>query len=299
MSIYVFSDTTGDVPESFLQEHENVGILPLSFSLDEDNYDNIETKLPIADFYARVKAGAVTRTSMCPTYVMEEMMRAQLDKGNDVLFLSVSSQISGNYEGGASVCEKLKKEYPDRKIAAVDTKTASGGQWLHLHYVIKERDKGVGFEELLAFALNLRENIAAYFTCTDLKHLARLGRLSTASALIGTVLKIMPVMYVNPNGKLVAISKEIGRKKALKRIILKLQERISKEGTEGLITITNAGCLEEAELVKEEIQKIMPKADIQINDIGPVIGSHTSVGCMAVFWLTDSRIDSEDKDWAN
>ena len=99
MSIYVFSDTTGDVPERFLAEHENVGILPLSFSLDEDNYDNIETKLPIGEFYARVKAGAVTRTSMCPTFVMEEMMKAQLDKGNDVLFLSVSSQISGNYEG--------------------------------------------------------------------------------------------------------------------------------------------------------------------------------------------------------
>ena len=299
MSIYVFSDTTGDVPERFLAEHENVGILPLSFSLDEDNYDNIETKLPIGEFYARVKAGAVTRTSMCPTFVMEEMMKAQLDKGNDVLFLSVSSQISGNYEGGARVVEKLSKEYPNRKIAAVDTKLASGGQWLHLHYVIQERDKGVGFEELLAYSLNLREHIVSYFTCSDLKHLARLGRLSSATALIGSVLKIMPVMYVNPNGKLVAMTKEIGRKKALKKIILKIQEKISKQGQEGLITITNAGCYEDAAIVKEELAKVFPKATIEINDIGPVIGSHTSVGCLAVFSLTDSRIDLEDKEWNN
>ena len=95
------------------------------------------------------------------------------------------------------------------------------------------------------------------------------------------------------------MTKEIGRKKALKKIILKIQEKISKQGQEGLITITNAGCYEDAAIVKEELAKVFPKATIEINDIGPVIGSHTSVGCLAVFSLTDSRIDLEDKEWNN
>lgn len=293
MSTYIFTDTIADFNEDLAKCFKDFDILPLSFSLDDDNYNNIDTFLDIKEFYKRVEAGAKTATSMTATYYVEERLRKELDKGYDVIVDCASSKISGQFDGVNSVVQKLKAEYKDRKIEAIDSALASGGEALHCYKILKKRDEGVSFEELVAYALAQRNFVASYFTCTDLKHLARLGRCSSVSAYIGTFLKIMPVMYVNPIGQLIVLNKVISRKKAIKAMFDKMAEKLANQDKKEKVFITHANCIEDAEFLKSLIQETYG-LDVIVSFIGPVVGGHTSSGCLALFFETNDRRDSED-----
>lgn len=293
MSTYIFTDTTADFAEELKGEFKDFEILPLSFSLNDEPFDNITKTLPIEEFYFRVEAGAKTSTSMTATYYVEERLRKALDAGKDVFVDCVSSQISGQFNGVESVVRKLKSEYPERRIEALDTRLASGGEGMHCYMVLKKRDAGASFDELVEYANDLTFHIASYFTCSDLKHLARLGRCSTAAAFVGTILKMMPILYVNPLGKLIVIRKVISRKKAIKAIFDKMEEKFKNMGSESKVFITHANCIDDAKflasLIKEKYNK-----DAIVSFIGPVVGGHTSSGCLALFFSTEDRIDPED-----
>ena len=176
MAIYIYTDTTADFDEELAKQFKDFEILPLSYSLDDDHFDNIENKLPIEEFYKRVEAGAKTATSMSPTYYVEERLTEALEAGKDVFVDCVSSKISGQYEGVASVVKRLKEKYPQRNIEAFDTALASGGEAKHCYMLLKKRDEGASFEELVAYAKDIKNKISSYFTCSDLKHLARFVR---------------------------------------------------------------------------------------------------------------------------
>ena len=160
-------------------------------------------------------------------------------------------------------------------------------------YVIEKRDEGASFEELVAYAKDLKKKTASYFTCSDLKHLARLGRCSTAAAFIGTVLKLMPVLYVNPIGQLIVLKKVISRKKAIKAIFDKMDEKLARLGTDDKVFITHANCIDEANFLAGLI-KDKYGLEANVSFIGPVVGGHTSSGCLALFFFTDDRRDGED-----
>ena len=293
MATYIFTDTTADFSEDLAKCFKDFEILPLSFSLDDDNYNNIDTFLDIHEFYKRVEAGAKTATSMTATYYVEERLRKVLDQGYDVIVDCVSSKISGQYEGVNSVVQKLKKEYPKQNIEALDTALASGGEAFHCYKVLKKRDEGASFADLFEYAKTTRNNVASYFTCSDLKHLARLGRCSMAAAYIGTFLKMMPVLYVNPIGQLIVLKKVISRKKAIKAMFDKMDEKLAKLDKKEKVFITHANCIDDAEFLKSLIQETYG-LDVIVSFIGPVVGGHTSSGCLALFFETDDRRDSED-----
>ena len=293
MATYIYTDTTADFDEELAKQFKDFEVLPLSYSLDEDNYDNIEKKLPIEEFYKRVEAGAKTATSMSPTFYVEERLTEALEAGKDVFVDCVSSKISGQYEGVASVVKKLKEKYPNRKIEAFDTALASGGEAMHCYMLLKKRDAGASFDEIAAYAKELKNKVSSYFTCSDLKHLARLGRCSTAAAFIGTVLKLMPVLYVNPIGQLIVIKKVISRKKAIKALFDKMDEKFKKLNADDKVFITHANCIDDANFLAGLI-KDKYGVDVNVSFIGPVVGGHTSSGCLALFFTTDDRRDGED-----
>ena len=292
MATYIYTDTTADFSEELAKKFKDFEILPLAFSLDEDHYDNIERKLPIEEFYKRVEAGAKTATSMTPTFYVEERLTEALEAGKDVLVDCVSSKISGQYEGVASVVKRLKEKDPNRKIEAIDTALASGGEAMHCYMLLEKRDAGASFDELVEYGLDLKKHISSYFTCSDLKHLARLGRCSTAAAFIGTVIKLMPVLYVNPIGQLIVIKKVISRKKAIKALFDKMDEKLDKN-SKAKVFLTHANCIEDAEFLKKLIEEKYG-LEVVLNYIGPVVGGHTSSGCLALFFATDDRRDDED-----
>ena len=293
MATYIFTDTTADFDSELAKKFENFDILPLSFSLDDDNYNNIDTFLPIEEFYKRVEAGAKTSTAMTSTFYIEERLTKELEAGHDIIVDCVSSKISGEYDGVLSTVLQLRKKYPNRKIEAIDTALASGGEALHCYMLLQKRDAGASFEELVEYGKDLRNKVASYFTCSDLKHLARLGRCSTAAAFIGTILKMMPVLYVNPIGQLIVIKKVISRKKAIKYMFEKMDEKLNKLAKEDKVFITHANCIEDAKFLAALIEE---KYGLEVitSFIGPVVGGHTSSGCLALFFSTDDRRDAED-----
>lgn len=292
MAIFIFSDITCDYPEN--RKPENFEILPFSYSLDDDNYDNITTFLSTKEFYDRMRAGAVSKTSQVSPGLCEDRLRERLTQGFDVLYLAFSSALSGTYNTASLIVRQLKEEFPDRKVEVVDTLNASMGEGLVVDYVLKAREKGQSFEELVEYAKSLADHICSYFTVDDLKHLARLGRVSKTAAFIGELAQIKPVLYVNKLGELVPITKVMSRKKSLKALVDKMEEKMLPADQQEAVFLGHGDCLEDAELVAKTITERFGITDIVIGDIGPVIGSHTNAGVVALFFKGKDKIESKD-----
>lgn len=287
MSIYIFSEITSDYPATCPKK--DVSILPMTVSIGDDTYDNINTFISAKDFYARMQEGALTNTAMVQPFLAKEAFEAKLKEGYDVLYVGFSSALSGTCAGCTRVIEELAAKYPERKIAAVDSLNASAGEGLLLWYVIQKRDEGASFDELLEYAQNLVPHTVALFTVNDLHHLARLGRCSKASAMIGTMMQIKPVLHVDDEGRLMPYAKVMSRKKALKALVDGMEERMLPKEEQKKVFIGHGACYEDAEIVKNLIEERLDVHTIEICDIGPVIGAHTNAGVVALFFLGKNK----------
>ena len=179
-------------------------------------------------------------------------------------------------------CRDLAKEYPDRKIRVVDSLCASMGQGLLLDYVIRKADEGASLNDTANYAEGLKLQICHHFTVDNLFHLKRGGRVSGAAAIIGSVLKIKPIMHVNDEGKLKSVGKAMGRKKSLSKLVENMFE-LADMAEDEPIFISHGDCADEVEYVKELIAKKMPNNPITVHYIGSVIGTHSGCGTVAIF----------------
>lgn len=287
MSIFIFSDTTADYPAD--APCKDVEILPMAVRIGNDEYDNINSFITAKEFYTRMRGGEMGNTSMVQPFLAQERFEEKLKAGYDVFYLAFSSALSGTYAGCARVAKELAEKYPERKIIAVDSLNASMGEGLLLWYTVKKRDEGASFEELCEYVKYLVEKGVALFTVDDLTHLARLGRCSKASAMIGTLMNIKPVLHVDEQGRLMPYAKVMSRKKALKALVDGMEERMLPASEQKKVYIGHGDCLDDANLVKKMIQDRFGIEDVEVGDIGPVIGTHTNAGVVALFFLGNSK----------
>ena len=287
MSIFIFSDTTADYPAD--APRKDVEILPMAVRIGNDEYDNINSFITAKEFYTRMRGGEMGNTSMVQPFLAQERFEEKLKAGYDVFYLAFSSALSGTYAGCARVAKELAEKYPERKIIAVDSLNASMGEGLLLWYTVKKRDEGASFEELCEYVKYLVEKGVALFTVDDLTHLARLGRCSKASAMIGTLMSIKPVLHVDEQGRLMPYAKVMSRKKALKALVDGMEERMLPASEQKKVYIGHGDCLDDANLVKKRIQDRFGIEDVEVGDIGPVIGTHTNAGVVALFFLGNSK----------
>ncbi len=287
MSIFIFSDTTADYPAD--APRKDVEILPMAVRIGNDEYDNINSFITAKEFYTRMRGGEMGNTSMVQPFLAQERFEEKLKAGYDVFYLAFSSALSGTYAGCARVAKELAEKYPERKIIAVDSLNASMGEGLLLWYTVKKRDEGASFEELCEYVKYLVEKGVALFTVDDLTHLARLGRCSKASAMIGTLMNIKPVLHVDEQGRLMPYAKVMSRKKALKALVDGMEERMLPASEQKKVYIGHGDCLDDANLVKKMIQDRFGIEDVEVGDIGPVIGTHTNAGVVALFFLGNSK----------
>lgn len=287
MSIFIFSDTTSDYPAD--APRKDVEILPMAVRIGNDEYDNINSFITAKEFYTRMRGGEMGNTSMVQPFLAQERFEEKLKAGYDVLYLAFSSALSGTYAGCARVAKELAEKYPERKIIAVDSLNASMGEGLLLWYTVKKRDEGASFEELCEYVKYLVEKGVALFTVDDLTHLARLGRCSKASAMIGTLMNIKPVLHVDEQGRLMPYAKVMSRKKALKALVDGMEERMLPASEQKKVYIGHGDCLDDANFVKKMIQDRFGIEDVEVGDIGPVIGTHTNAGVVALFFLGNSK----------
>ena len=281
----ILTDSCCDMTAQMAADLE-LEVLPLSLNMGEHVYHNYldGREIGFRDFYAQLRSGALATTSAISVGTFDETMRKILDSGRDVLYLAFSSALSTTYQSAMIAADDLREEYPDRKIFVVDTLCASLGQGLLVYLCVMEKRKGKTVDEVHAFAEATKGKVCHWFTVDDLNHLKRGGRVSAATALVGTMLSIKPVLHVDDTGHLVSVSKARGRKASLLALVDHMAES-AIDPAEQTIFISHGDCEGDANFVADEVRRRFGVQNIYINYVGPVIGNHSGPGTLALFFL--------------
>lgn len=286
MSDYVImSDTGSDIEFDTLREW-GIGFRGLTFHF-EDGVEYPEGEMPMSEFYSRMRAGEVSKTSAVNSQSFKELFEEALKDGKDILYLGFSSGISATSNSAMMAAKELREEYPERKLITIDTLAASAGQGLVLHLAVEKKKAGADIDENAEYIRGLLMNVAHWFTVEDLVYLKRGGRVSAAAAFAGGVLGIKPVLHVDDEGKLINMKKVRGRTQSLKEIAKKYME--TALDPKGTYYISHGDCLDDAKELESMIMAEGGSSCELITQIGMVIGSHAGPGTIALFFLARER----------
>lgn len=292
MDFEIVTDSCCNLVEDMIDDF-GLHILPLTFMVDGEDavYQSYlkGEKTDLKQFYTMMREGKVFKTSLPNLAESEALFRSILDKGHDLIYLAFSSGLSGTFQALSLMCSQLQEEYPDRKIYAVDTLAASGGQGLLVWYAVQHARAGETIDQVRDWVEENKLHLAHWFTVDDLMFLFRGGRVSKTAAWAGTLLNIKPVLHVDNEGHLIPMEKVRGRKKSLNALVDHMEKSAVKPISDQMVFITHGDCLEEAEYVAEKVKERFGVKDVIINYIDPVIGSHAGPGTMALFFLADQR----------
>lgn len=278
----ISADSTVDLPKQFLEEKQ-VPVVSLSYIIDGATYKDGEG-LTSKEFYDKIREGAMPTTSQVNPEQARDLFEPILKEGKDILHIAFTSGLSGTYNSCRIAAEELREEYPDRKIVVVDSLCAASGGGLLLYKALELKEKGKSFDEIATWVEDNKLHVCHDVTVDDLFHLHRGGRVSKTSAVLGTIIKIKPIIHVNDEGKLIVIGKERGRKKALQTLVERMAEK-SQGFDNDIVMITHGDALEDAEYVKGLIEEKFGITNIMINPLGTVIGSHTGPGVISIFYM--------------
>ncbi|WP_210610948.1 DegV family protein [Priestia flexa] len=284
MSIKILTDSASDLPRSFFEEN-NVLLLPLRVHLRDTEYLDLETINP-AEVYKAIREGAMPKTSQAAPTTLYETFEELAKSGEQCVYIAFSSELSGTYQTAVMVKNELLETYPNFELEIIDTKCASLGQGLVVHYAVQQLATGLSFKELVAKTKQYATSMEHIFTVDDLDFLAQGGRVSKASAFVGGLLNIKPLLHVE-DGKLVPIEKLRGRKKVLKRMVDIMEERGAKNLRDQTIAISHGDDEETAKQLKVLIEERFGSKSFLINMIGAAVGSHAGPGTIALFFLND------------
>ena len=264
----------------------NVKMLPLAFLFTDTGAEQKDHEEPIDEFYKSMRAGRVAKTSCVNEEAFESAFTEILEAGQDILYLGLSGGLSVTCENAKKVAERLAGKYPDRKIEAIDSLSASAGEGLFVYLAVKNRDAGMTLEENAEALRKEIPHVCHWFTVEDLKYLKRGGRINAATALLGTALNVKPVLHVDNEGHLIKITQVHGRKKSIRTMAEKLGETIAEDTP---IFISHGDCLEDAEKLKDILENEYHRKVDLITMIGSVIGAHSGPGTLALFFRGSER----------
>ena len=242
----------------------------------------------IKEVYAALRAGEAASTSAANPDHWASFAEPFLAAGEDILILAFSSGLSTTYQSAVIAAGDLAEKYPDRKIRVVDTLCASLGEGLLVHYACQKRDEGMDLDTLAQWVEDHKQNLCHWFTVDDLMYLKRGGRISAATALVGTVLQIKPVLHVDSEGHLINVSKTRGRKASIETLAKKMAET-ALPGQNDYAMICHGDCIEDAEYLAKLIKERCGVKEVFIGYTGAVIGSHSGPGTLALFYLGSHR----------
>ena len=295
MSNYVLTCcSTADMPLSYMKDRD-IPFVCFHYNMDGKEYpDDLGVTMSFEEFYNRIANGALPTTSQVNVGQFVAFFEPFLREGLDILHISLSSGLSGSYNSARIARDELLKKYTERKILLVDSLGASSGYGMLVDAAADMRDNGANIEDIYAWLEENRLNINHWFFSTDLSHYKRGGRISAASATVGALLNICPLMNMNHEGKLIPRTKIRGKKTVIKEIVRKMETH-AQNGLDysGKCFISNSACYEDARLVADLIEEKFPRLNgpVMINSVGTVIGSHTGPGTVALFFFGDKRED--------
>ncbi|MGG0852989.1 DegV family protein [Bacillus paralicheniformis] len=280
MNVHLLADSAADLPKSFYDEH-HISFIPLRVLLDEKEYDDLLTIQPL-DVYEAMREGKAPKTSQPSMMRFKNAFSELAGENKPALYIAFSSELSGTYQTAVMAANEVKEEFPDFDLRIIDSKCASLGYGLAVKHALKLATNGNTIQEIESSVKDFCEHLEHIFTVDDLTYLARGGRISKASAFVGGLLNIKPLLHVE-DGKLVPLEKIRGKKKLLRRMIELMKER-SVDLSGQTVGISHGDDEETAEEVKRMIETEFQPGEIVINMVGSAVGAHSGPGTLAVFF---------------
>ncbi len=282
----ILTDSSADLPAALVGQYD-VDVVQLSVAL-EGQEPRPNNEVEPASFYAALRDKRDAKTSAANVALFTEQFEKHLAEGRDVLYLGFSSGLSATYQASRVAAEELREKYPERTVLTVDTLCAALGQGLLVYLVAKKAAEGASIEEARDYAEALKPNLAHWFTVNDLFFLKRGGRVGAATAVVGTMLQIKPVMHVDDEGHLIKVTTARGRKGSLDALLGKMKESVL-DRPDQTVFIGHGDCLEDAQYLAGKIKAELG-IEVQLIDyVGPVIGAHSGPGTVALFFLGKER----------
>ena len=290
MSDYIImTDSSCDLPADLAEKME-LTVLPLYVDVDGQKYVNYldEREIAFSEIYAKLRTKCPAKTSAVNVNDFMGPMEAALAAGKDILYIGFSSGLSSTYDAGAMAAREMGERFPDRKIYTVDSLCASLGQGLMVYLAWQQKQMGRTIEEVRDYVEANKLHLCHWFTIDDLMFLKRGGRISGATAIVGSMLSIKPVMHVDNAGHLIKVGTARGRKASLKALADQA-ERLGVDLDKQTVFISHGDCLEDANYLADIMRNRFGVKDVVINYVGPVIGAHSGPGTVALFFLGAER----------
>ena len=288
MAIKIVTDSSCDLGINFIEEN-NIELIPLLLNLDGETLkDDLGKSLGYREFYEKLRAGSMPSTSQINIYTFEEKFKELLDKGYEILYIGLSSALSGTFNSANMARNNILEENPNAKIAVVDSISVSMGLGMLIKKAYEMINEGKMLEEIVQWIEENKNKVIHAILVDDLKHLKRGGRLSASSAAVGTILNIKPLLKLNNSGAVEATEKVKGKKKALKRLASIVKEKAINIENE-ILYIMHGDALEEAQYLKEIILQELNFKDVKVEYIGTVIGTHGGPGTIAAVFCGNER----------
>ena len=286
MSYQIITDSCCDFTKE-MYEKLGLAVVPLMVNFRGQTFPDRNDE-SLKDMYAGLRAGEVATTSAANPGQWQELMEPYLQKGEDLLVLAFSSGLSTTFQSASMAADELRNLYPDRTISVVDSLCASLGEGLLAYYACKKRDEGMPLRELTQWLLDNRLHLCHWFTVDDLMYLKRGGRVSAATAIVGTMLSIKPVLHVDDEGHLINVGKARGRKASIQAMAKKVAE-LGAGFDNSTMFISHGDCQEDAEYLAGLLKEQYGAKEVYINYVGAVIGSHSGPGTLALFFMGEHR----------
>lgn len=286
MNFCITTDSGADLPLSYCQTHD-ITVLPLAFTIEGQTYHGsgaMDDKV----FYDKLRAGALPTTSAANPEDTAALFRTFAGQGKDLLHVAFSSGLSSTSDAAQIAAQMVMEEYPQRKIIVVDSLCASMGQGFLVHQAVKLRDAGETLEDTARKVSDLRLNVVHNFTVDDLGHLHRGGRVSKATAVVGSLMGIKPILHVDDEGHLTSVGKVRGRKASIQALADRMEEQM-KGFDNPEVFISHGDCPEDAQALADMVRTRFGIDTIMIGYIGPVIGTHSGPGTLALFFFGSPR----------
>lgn len=290
MDYIIATSSTSDLTRPWLEAH-SIPFISYSYTVGDRVFEDDCREESRAKVYQGMRNGDRLKTSMINEFVYYDFFKSLLETGKDIIFLDMSREMSVSFVNANKAAEELRAEYPERRLYVMDTYCISGGLGLLVENMVTRAENGASFDEVVAWGEENKLKIAHRFTVDDLNYLKAGGRVSNASALVGSLLSIKPVLYVPDRGTLDVVKKARGRKAALKAITDGIIHDLSAVDPTGTtIHILHADCESDAEYVRDAVKAAYPQlGEITITSLGVVIGAHCGPGLLAVFYLCGGR----------
>lgn len=289
MSYYIFADVSIDIDKDYAAEHD-IHYVPMEYVLGEDTFhcEAPESDSMMHEYYEKLRNKIATHTSQITPNHYIEVFEEYVKEGKELVYLSLSSGLSNTYESALMAVKMLEEDYDEVKIEVVDSLGATGGMGVMVELAVNNREAGMNYKENAQWLREHADNINYWFKVEDLMYLKRGGRVSAATAIMGTALNIKPILTIDKNGKLQTIDKKRGNKLALKAMVERFNANYDPSVLK-TVYLSCADCTDDADMLKGLIEECRPEAEVKITMLSPIIGAHTGPDMLSLIYYGGTR----------